>query len=179
MSLLSKRSADDSIRIALNQDDPKAVELIWDRYARDLLALVTAMLRSRENAEDVLQTVFVKIVRDRDRLAKAHCLDTYLFRMARNETITFLRRHRRRKKDVSHWLCPVEAKHKDYDLTEQLEVALNKLPMSQRHVVVLKTYRDKTFEEIGRMLGISLNTAASRYRYGIEKLQTLLKDKIS
>jgi DNA-directed RNA polymerase specialized sigma24 family protein len=40
-------------------------------------------------------------------------------------------------------------------------------------------YREKTFQEIARLLGISLNTAASRYRYGIERLRTLLKERLS
>ena len=53
---------------------------------------------------------------------------------------------------------------------------MSQLPQSQREVVVLKVYRDKTFREIARLLGVSLNTAASRYRYGMERLRGLLKD---
>jgi RNA polymerase sigma-70 factor (ECF subfamily) len=60
-----------------------------------------------------------------------------------------------------------------------LQAALASLPRPQREVIVMKIYRQKTFLEISRLLGISQNTAASRYRYGMEKLRTLLGDIIS
>ena len=176
---MNERSADDPIRTALARDDPAAVELMWDRYAVDLLAFLTVTLRSRADAEDVLQNVFIKIVRNRRRLAGAGRLDGYVFRIARNEAMTFLRRCRRERTGVDRWLAPAKTEAPDHDLAEQLEAALNQLPLPQRQVVVLKTYREKTFGEIARMLGISLNTAASRYRYGMDKLRSLLKDTTS
>jgi len=175
---LERNSADARIRAALAQDDPTAVELIWDRYAGDLLAFLTARLCCRHDAEDVLQTVFVKIARNRGQLAKASQPEAYVYRIAQNEAVTVLRRRRKEKRDIRPWLAPAKMEEKDRELAEQLAVALNQLPAAQREVVVLKTYREKTFREIARILGISLNTAASRYRYGMEKLQTLLKDVI-
>jgi len=179
VSLLEKHPADESIRAALAGGDPAAVELLWDRYACDLLALLQSILCSRHDAEDVLQTLFVRIVQKRRALAKARCLDAYVYRMARNEAATYVRGRRRRdgrKARSDGWLVPRESDRRRYDLTEQMQVALNRLPRRQREVVVLKTYRDKTFAEIGRLLGVSLNTAASRYRYGMERLRGLLKD---
>ena len=49
------------------------------------------------------------------------------------------------------------------------------LPREQREVIVLKLWHDHTFEEIGELLDISPNTAAGRYRYGLQKLRSLLK----
>jgi len=122
---LNERSADDPIRTALARDDPAAVELMWDRYAVDLLAFLTVTLRSRADAEDVLQNVFIKIVRNRRRLAGTGRLDGYVFRIARNEAVTFLRRRRRERTGASRWLAPANADGPDRDLAEQLEVALN------------------------------------------------------
>jgi len=53
---------------------------------------------------------------------------------------------------------------------------LAQLPPAQREVIVLKVYRDKTFQQIATTLDLSLNTVASRYRYGMEKLRALLKE---
>lgn len=178
MSLLNERSADDEIRRALTRGNPAAIELIWDRYADDLLALITATLRSRAEAEDVLQAVFINIIRNRHRLAGARRPRAYLYRIARNEAVTFLRKRRRERTERQPWLAPVASGETDRDLVEQLEIALNRLPQPQRQAVVLKTFRGKTFQEIALMLGISLNTAASRYRYGMERLRNLLKDHI-
>jgi len=176
---LNRHPADDAIQAALRRNDPAAVELIWQRYARDLLTLLQAVLRSKHDAEDVLQAVFVRIVRKRRRLAGATHLDAYICRIARNEAAAFLGRRRRHRcigPDDESWLTTVEPGAGQNELVEGLQTALGSLPQPQREVIVLKVYGDKTFEEIARMLGLSVNTAASRYRYGMEKLRTLLKD---
>ena len=179
---MDKCSADDALQRALTRDDPGAVEMIWDRYAGDLLALLLSMLYSRQDAEDVLQTVFVRIVRNRRKVAKARCLDAYVWQIARNEACAFLRK-RQRRQDArlgdEAWLVAAHGKDAQPELAEQVQHALTRLPSSQREVIVLKLYRERTFVEIAERLGISPNTAASRYRYGLEKLRTLLKDFIS
>jgi RNA polymerase sigma-70 factor, ECF subfamily len=179
---LDENSADAQIRAALAQNDPAAVELIWNRYAGDLLAFLAARLGSKDDAEDVLQALFVTIVRKRQILAQARCLAAYLYRMTRNEATTYIRSHQRHRRDAADtepWLVPRDIGDQPYDLAEQLQVTLSRLPLAQREVVVLKVYREKTFGEIAQLLGVSPNTAASRYRYGMERLRSLLKDNAS
>lgn len=179
---MDKRSLDEAIREALGRDDPAAVELIWQRYADSLLAYLVTKLCCRHDAEDVLQAVFVRIAGKRRKLAKAGCLDAYIFRIARNEAVSYTRWRRRDRKDEAakdSWLEASQTGQEHTDVVELLEVALSRLPESQRQAVVLKVYRDKTFEEIGRIMGISLNTAAGRYRYGMERLRTLLGERWS
>jgi RNA polymerase sigma-70 factor (ECF subfamily) len=154
----------------------------WQRYADSLLAYLVTALCSRHDAEDVLQTVFVRIASKRHKLAKASRLDAYIYRIARNEAVSYMRlrlRNRKGEAKMEPWLAASEAGGEHRDLVDLLEVALGRLPESQRQAVVLKVYREKTFQEIARLLGISLNTAASRYRYGIERLRTLLKERLS
>jgi len=176
---LDRLSSDDPIRAALARDDPAAVELIWDRYGHDLLTFLVGTLGSRHDAEDVLQVVFVRIVGKRRLLAKADRPDAYVFRIARNEVVEFLRRRRRRPGDSSQmdsWLAAVDTDKGAMELAEELQTALARLPQEQREIVVLKVYRDKTFREIAGLLRLSLNTVASRYRYAMDKLRDLLKD---
>lgn len=176
---MDRLSADESIRAALERDDPVAVELIWDRCARDLFALLQASLCSRHDAEDVLQAVFVRIVRKRRHLARARSLDAYIHTIARHEIAGFLRQRRHKPAanvQADAWLETAEAGGDRTDLIDQMQTVLARLPRAQREIVVLKVYRDKTFREIAQSLKLSLNTVASRYRYGMEKLRTLLKD---
>jgi len=178
---LDENAADAPIQTALARDDPAAIELLWDRYAADLLAFLAARLCSRDAAEDVLQTLFVTIVRKRRTLARAQYLAAYLYRMARHETATYLRRCRHGRRDTVEarpWLTVRENQGQQYDLAEYLQAALARLPQAQREIVVLKVYREKTFKEIARLLGISPNTAASRYRYGMDRLRSLLEDPV-
>jgi RNA polymerase sigma-70 factor (ECF subfamily) len=176
---LDEKLSDNILRVALARDDPAAVELMWERYANDLLAFLQSVLCSRHDAEDVLQTVFVRIVRKRHRLAGARRLDSYVYGIARNEASRMLgRRKRERTAKVANesWLIVPESRREPADLAEQLQAALARLPQPQREVIVMKIYRQKTFLEISRLLGLSQNTAASRYRYGMEKLRTLLEN---
>jgi RNA polymerase sigma-70 factor (ECF subfamily) len=169
------------LQAALARNDPAAVEMLWERYAEDLFAYLLVVLCSRHDAEDVLQTVFVKIVQKRNRVAKARHLDAYVFRIARNEASRFIEcRRRKRTVEIANetWLAVAEEKPEPVDLAEQLQAALACLPEQQREVIVMKIYRQKTFLEISGLLGLSQNTVSSRYRYGIEKLRILLGDLI-
>ena len=169
------------LQAALARNDPAAVELMWDRYASGLFAYLQALLCSRHDAEDVLQAVFVKIVQKRHRLAKARHLDAYVYRIARNEASGFINR---RKKDRTikaideSWLIVPEGHQELNDLAEELQAILARLPQPQREVIVMKIYRQKTFLEISRLLGLSQNTIASRYRYGMERLRIHLENVI-
>ena len=66
----------------------------------------------------------------------------------------------------------------DEDTGEQyhdlIEEVIRKLPAEQREVLHMKIYEDKTFSEIGEMIGVPVNTAASRYRYAMNKLKEML-----
>jgi DNA-directed RNA polymerase specialized sigma24 family protein len=59
-----------------------------------------------------------------------------------------------------------------------LKIGLTELPVTQREVIVLKIWHEYTFEEIGELLDVSPNTAAGRYRYGLEKMRARLKGDI-
>jgi RNA polymerase sigma-70 factor (ECF subfamily) len=174
---LDKNLSDNTLRAALARNDPAAVGLMWDRYAGDLFAYLQAVLCSRHDAEDVLQTVFVRIVQKRHRLAKARRLDAYVYRIARNEVSRFIGRRKRERTVQSldeSWLAVPEDSREPNELAEQLQAALARLPQPQREVIVMKIYKQKTFLEISGLLGLSQNTVASRYRYGMEKLRILL-----
>ena len=178
---MNENPADNVLRTALVGNDSEAVSLLWDRCAKDLLAYLQAILCSLHDAEDVLQTVFVRIVRKRHQLAEARCLDAYIFRIARNEALRLIGRRKidsTAKTAGDPWLIKSESNRQSQDLTERLQTALARLPQPQREVIVMKTYRHKTFLEITQLLGLSQNTVASRYRYGMEKLRILLENLI-
>jgi RNA polymerase sigma-70 factor (ECF subfamily) len=181
--ILDNHSAENVLRAGLAGNDPSAgVKLLWDRYARDLLAYLQAMLCSLHDAEDVLQTVFVRIVQKRHRLAKARCLHAYVYRIARNEAVRFISRRRKNRSAAPvdpSWLVMPESNRESSDLAERLHKALARLPQTQREVIVMKVYRQKTFQEIAQFFGLSQNTVASRYRYGMEKLRNILEDLVS
>ena len=165
------------IRSRLAANDPAALEMIWSEYASDLLGYLAALHCSRIDAEDTLQEVFVTIARKRTFVAGARLLKPYLFQLARNVALNRLKRDKRfreQTESMSDWLIPVGPTAPDEHRIRELAAGLAGLPEKQRAVLILKFYRDKTLREIGSLLGISENTAASCFRYGIEKLRRVI-----
>jgi RNA polymerase sigma-70 factor, ECF subfamily len=168
------------IQLCLSADDPVALEMIWERYAPDLLGYLSGLHCSRLDAEDTLQEVFVTIAKKRASVAKARSLKPYLFQLARNVALNRIKHSKRiwnHAQALSDWLVPVAPDSQNELRSRQLEAALARLPEKQRVVLVLRFYRDKTLHEIGELMGISQNTAASCFRYGMEKLREIMAEE--
>jgi len=151
--------------------DVEALARLYDRYAPMLYQFALALTRRRDAAEDVVQNTFLGLLRSRSRLSRVENIRAYLLRVARNE-VSHLRR---RPEGGSAVLELVEASPR-VPVTEVVEVneALSRLPEEQLTVVVLKVWQGMTFAEIATALDIPANTAASRYRYAMEKLRRWL-----
>jgi RNA polymerase sigma-70 factor, ECF subfamily len=165
------QAADQLIRARLRNGDPSALDLIYDRYAGMLYNYLRGMIGG--NAEDVLQEIFVSIAECPARVANADNLPGYLIRMARNRALDALR-----KAPVSGGsIGEIEQRAPEPTAdTDSVARAVRALPTEQREVVSLKIWQDLTFVEIAELLDIPLDTAASRYRYALQKLRSLLKD---
>jgi len=179
MNQPTERTAEQEILARLAAGDPGVLELIWDQHASQLLGYLMSILNSRTDAEDVLQDVMVQIARKHQAVARAEALAPYLFRMARNQAMDFIRRRQRvpeANPDLDRWLAAnAEASAYDDDQLRLAHNALQQLPEEQRAVVVLKIYQDRTFREIAELLELSENTVASRYRYAMEKLKAFFR----
>jgi RNA polymerase sigma-70 factor, ECF subfamily len=144
--------------------EARELGVLYDAWASRLLAYMMTITRDRSKAEDALHNLFVKLA-----AGKAVLQDpaVYLFRAARNEAI---RASRRRKEsplaDLDILSAPPEA--------AGLREVLDGLPPDQLDVVVLHVFEGLTFREAAEVLGIPQDTAASRYRYALEKLRELL-----
>ncbi len=149
---------------------------LYDAYGARLYGYVLSLLTDPADAEDVVQETFAKY------LGLRHAPDNpagYLFRMARNEAWTRLRRRRlwqwtRPKVEAQAAFLNASTNGRPHGEREAIESALHELPVKQREVVVLKHFEDMTFKEMAHVLDCSPNTAASRYRYAIDKLRNML-----
>jgi RNA polymerase sigma-70 factor (ECF subfamily) len=162
------------IRDYARQGNVEAIVMIYDASAAPLLAFLISLLGNKLQAEEVLQRVFVKLACDPGKIAKARKLKAYLFTIARNEAASFCRKHRREVPAPADWdtlLAPAEEPRCDADTRAAIAEAPGSLPSDQREVVVLKCLQGQTFAEIASHLA----TAASRYRYAMEKLRKELR----
>jgi RNA polymerase sigma-70 factor (ECF subfamily) len=157
------------------------LRLLYDVHARALFGFVLNLTRDEADTRDVLQEVFLKVARHPEQLDAVRDPRAWLLRLAHHLAIDRLRRSRageRALERVAAQPAPLFAASSDPDeaaFRSALAAALTELPAEQRAVVHLKIWEDLTFAEIAETLDIPPNTAASRYRYGIDKLQTLLR----
>ena len=157
------------------------LERLYDEHAQALFAFLLNFTRNEQDTRDILQDVFVKLARQPALLQEVRDERAFLIRLAHNAAIDLMRRRGARQKH--HEQFGVEqtgsfAETSDPDestFRSRLASALSQLPAEQRAVVHLKLWEGLTFEQIAAVLEIPLNTAASRYRYGLDKLRNLLR----
>jgi RNA polymerase sigma-70 factor (ECF subfamily) len=132
-------------------------------------------VQSAADAEDIVQEAFVRFWRRNQSLADRGLLYAMVRSIALDLIRKDTRRARREAAVVSESEQSVEPQFQIEDESQQaVAMALDRLPNDQREVLVMKIWNDLTFAEIGEALGVSQNTAASRYRYGLAALKKTL-----
>lgn len=156
------------------------LEHLYDAHAAGLFHYLLGFTKSEPDAKDLLQEIFVKVA-SRGGTEALRDPKAFLFRMAHNLAIDWTRR--RRSRTNADRLLAAERSHGhqiagDPDqeiLATGFAAALATLPDEQRSVVELRLWEGLSFEAIAEAQAIPMNTAASRYRYGIDKLRGLLR----
>ena len=154
-----------------------SLEGLYERHGEKLFRYLVFRLGSAEDAEDVLQEAFCRFARYDLRWKLVRNPQAFVFRVARNEANRFLKRKSGRReieKMIQRGSAPgfaaAFAAPDEPDLSLLLSRA-EELPAEQKEIVFLKVVDGLTFREIGSACGISTNTAASRYRYGLARLR--------
>src|ERR1041385_483290 len=150
-------------------------------HAQALVGFLLNFTRDEDDTRDVLQEVFTKLARRPELLRAARDERAFLIRLAHNAAIDLMRRRGTREKHHEQFgaeMLALFAPAADPDeaaFRAELSEALAELPPDQRAVVHLKLWEGLTFEQIADALEIPPNTAASRYRYGLDKLRARLR----
>lgn len=159
------------------------LEELYERHGETLYRYLVFKLGSAEDAEDVLQEAFCRFARYDLRWRLVRNERAFVFRVARNEACRFLRRKLGRREGErmiatggSGGIAAVFAAPEEPGLALLLQRA-KELPAEQKEILFLKVFDGLSFKEIGSVCGISANTAASRYRYGIGKLREAVGGK--
>lgn len=146
---------------------------VYDRLAPTLYRYALMILGDISAAEDAIQQVFASIAGRRGQSILS--MKAYLRRAVRNECYSLIRRRATPpalSSDEALLEPAVEGVASDERLA--LEAALRMLPAEQREVVHLKVYEGLTFKEVAELTGVSVNTAASRYRYAMTAMRRSL-----
>jgi len=157
------------------------LEGLYDGHASALFAFLLTLTRNEADTRDLMQELFAKLARQPVLLDGVRDERAFLLRLSHHAAIDAMRRRGTRDKNLeqleadSAGAFAPSADADEQAFREALSEALHELPPQQRAVVHLKLWEGLTFEAIAEALDLPLKTAASRYRYGIDKLRQRLR----
>lgn len=159
---------------------PEASLRIYEKYKDDMLTLATALSKDRNTAEDIVHNVFVSLAGNIGRFELRGSLKSYLATCVANRTRTIWKEKQRCQlglDETASIVCPQPGPEQAAAHHEQLHHLAEKLECiayEQKEVILLHLKGQMKFRDIAAMQNESINTIQSRYRYGLEKLRSLL-----
>lgn len=153
----------------------QAFEQLVRLYSPQLYRQIRRMVYSHDDANDILQNTFIKAWTHLEDFRGDSRLGTWLYRIATNETLTFIQK---RKETIGFEEAPdaivnqlASDKYFDGDETElQLQQAIAQLPEKQRMVFQLKYYEEMKYEEMSRILDTSTGALKASYHHAVKKI---------
>ena len=156
----------------------EAFNKVMRRYSEPLYWQIRRMVESHDDASDILQNTFLKAWQSVDGFRGDAKLSTWLYKIALNESITFLAKERKRLSvslddEESHLAQLVESdEYVDGDaLAKKLRMAVATLPEKQRIVFNMKYYDEMKYEQMSEILGTSVGALKASYHLAIKKIE--------
>ncbi len=162
--------------------DERAFNSIVHKYRRKVYGYVRRMVGNHEDADDIAQETFVRAYKGLGRFRRSASLETWLIRIAINQTLNHLRRKKWLSAVSLGAIGEVVASHEkpadrateESERRELVRRALEALPARQRTVFVLRFYDEKTFAEIGELTGTTSSAAKSNYHHAVGRMREVI-----
>lgn len=183
------RSLNDSDLVEMIIDgNPRAYREIEKRYEKKLASYIYRLVGNREEAEDVLQNVFIKVYNNIEKYDMKRKFSSWIYRIAHNEAVNFLKKKTRKKLVSWEDVVSTEDQLKANDdlpspndlwikkeINKEVRDALKKLPPKYRQILVMRYDEEKSYLEIGKVLGKPVNTVGTLISRAKNKLFEVMK----
>jgi RNA polymerase sigma-70 factor, ECF subfamily len=189
-------AADEVLMLRYKEGDLEAFEILLERYQQPLFTFVLRFCNDYHQAEDLVQEVFLRLIKSAKTYEPKAKFSTYIYTFAHNICIDNFRRGKKRK--TTSLSQPIDAEQeltfedtvkdersnpeKEYrqrSLEKALQEAVSELPEEQREVFLLREQMNLPFEEIARVVGCLPSTAKSRMRYALQSIRQKLEKRFS
>ncbi|WP_158868276.1 RNA polymerase sigma factor [Maribellus comscasis] len=178
-----KINLDETVVKRFSEGNMEAFDYLYFKYCHRLQQFVYGLLKTESDAEEIVQEIFVKLWINRASLKDYNAFESYLFSIAYNSTLGYLRKKAKEKKYIEYiksiQVISEEATAENkLDLSifnEKLEEAINCMPPRQREVFRLKHKEHFSYKEIAQKLNISVNTVENH----IAKSHRFLKQELN
>lgn len=172
------------LRLYREGDNPNyAFGLIVRKYQQRIYWHIRKMVLNHDDTDDVLQDVFMKVWKNLAKFREDSQLFTWLYRIATNETLTFLTKKRKKQhvplEDMEYQLSN-ELEDDEYfngdEIQQKLQQALLTLPEKQRLVFNMRYFDELKYEQMSEILGTSVGALKSSYHYAVQKVEKYLEE---
>ena len=165
-----------------SQTSEKGLRAMMDIYQSRLYWHIRRLIVQHDVAQDVLQDTFIKAYQNFAQFKNDSKLYTWLYRIATNEALQQLAKMKKMQKadeDAEQQLQKLVADNVEHDAEEiqiLLQKAIQKLPEKQKLVFNIRYYDELPFEEISKILDMSVSTCKTNYHYAKEKIENYIKE---
>ncbi len=179
---MTKKEIGDRILSEVKQNKELGFRKLMKEYQQQLYWHVRRMVIIHEDADDVLQNVFIKVWNGLDNFRADSALYTWLYRIATNESLTFLAN--KRKQNISsimdieeEFMDKIDAgSHFDGDNAQKIfQKAILQLPEKQRLVFNMKYFDDLKYEDMSDILGTTVGALKASYHHAVKKIELFIK----
>lgn len=177
-----------------NKDDTALIELITDtkayergyrllisQYKERLYWHIRRIVKNHDDADDILQNTFIKVIKNISNFKMESSLQTWLYRIATNESISFIKAKKRLITDSidDHMVHAINDEAIDFDnLSCKLSKAIDLLPNKQKIVFNLRYYDEMPYQDIANITHTSVGALKSSFHLAVKKIEDYLKKDI-
>lgn len=186
---MNKHPDDDEILSLFDQGGShaeRAFGYLVAKYGELLYAQIRRIVKNHEHTNDVLQNVLIKVFQNIPKFNRDSALYTWMYRIARNETLNFLEKEKRRSGvDIDGPTLEIITGHhalndiSGEEISELLEKAIDRLPEKQAIVFQLKYFEDLKYSEISQKLGTSEGALKASFHLARQKIEEFLLSQLN
>ncbi len=184
MALTQQDDAELLIQFRNPASKEAAYTTIIKKYQERLYWHVRRMVVDHEDANDVLQNVFIRVWKALENFKEESQLYTWLYRIATNESLTFIEGQKKRSavslSDVESGLSNKIRADKHFDANKaewKLQLAIQQLPEKQKVVFTLRYYDEMPYEEMSRVLDTSEGALKASYHHAVKKIEDYMLNR--
>lgn len=177
MTNVSEKSDDRELARAIAASNPDAFKILYFRYFDALQRYVFSKIQDKDAAKDIVQDVFMRIYQTRTRLDARKSLKSFLYKIAHNLAIDYLRKraHQQLKSSITADMELTTESDEADELTQQIREAIAQLPRPVRETFLLNRFEGLKYKEIAEVQGIAVKTV----EYRMSKALKLLHQRLS
>ena len=173
----SQKVFDELLALKIREGDHRAFELLVKRWNKSLIAFVYRFTHDFEVSKDIIQECWISIYQGLNKLQEPEKIKPWMYRIAHNKTIDYLRKHS--KTTSTDFPEDVQAEEKSDEVDDRVELIrklINQLPAQQKAILTLFYLERQPIKEIANILKVPIGTIKSRIFYAREKLKRKYKE---